>query len=314
MPGKKRARIPDVQELLEKPWCYYCEREFEDLKMLISHQKAKHFKCSRCNKRLNTAGGLAVHMTQVHKETLEMVENTIQGREGLEVEIFGMEGVPAEILHEHQRAIVLEYNAKQMERRIATGNPPPGQGGHGSTKRLKTETPEELKARLAEFKAKNAAAKAAAANGGISAEANAGSPGQAYPYPQTAYPPTTMFPPTYPPSISPPPGAQSAFNLPARPTVSAPIPTVLPARPPYYYNASAPSATASAISDDIDEMIRMAEAGIKPPQQQSPAPEGSTEKKGKKEKHVRMVYGTSDASPEERISTLTAYNFVSVGA
>ncbi|KAK0712815.1 hypothetical protein B0T26DRAFT_650214 [Lasiosphaeria miniovina] len=295
MPGKKRAHVPDVQELLEKPWCYYCEREFEDLKMLISHQKAKHFKCSRCNKRLNTAGGLAVHMTQVHKETLEMVENTIQGREGLEVEIFGMEGVPADILHEHQRAIVLEYNAKQMERRIATGNPPPGQGGHVSTKRLKTETSEELKARLAEFKAKNAAAKAAkaaAANGGISAEANAGSPGH----------------------ISPPPGAQSAFNLPARPTVNALAPTVLPARPPYHYNASVPSATASAISDDIDEMIRMAEAGIKPPQQQSPAPEASTEKKGKKEKHVRMVYGTSDASPEERISTLTAYNFVSVGA
>ncbi len=33
------------------------ERDFEDLKLLISHQKAKHFKCDRCGKRLNTAGG-----------------------------------------------------------------------------------------------------------------------------------------------------------------------------------------------------------------------------------------------------------------
>lgn len=34
------------------------ERDFEDLKLLISHQKAKHFKCERCGKRLNTAGGM----------------------------------------------------------------------------------------------------------------------------------------------------------------------------------------------------------------------------------------------------------------
>ncbi len=33
------------------------ERDFEDLKLLISHQKAKHFKCDRCHRRLNTAGG-----------------------------------------------------------------------------------------------------------------------------------------------------------------------------------------------------------------------------------------------------------------
>lgn len=33
------------------------ERDFEDLKLLISHQKAKHFKCEECGRRLNTAGG-----------------------------------------------------------------------------------------------------------------------------------------------------------------------------------------------------------------------------------------------------------------
>lgn len=33
------------------------ERDFEDLKLLISHQKAKHFKCDKCGRRLNTAGG-----------------------------------------------------------------------------------------------------------------------------------------------------------------------------------------------------------------------------------------------------------------
>jgi hypothetical protein len=34
---------------------------------LMQHQKAKHFKCGMCPRRLNTAGGLAVHIQQVHK-------------------------------------------------------------------------------------------------------------------------------------------------------------------------------------------------------------------------------------------------------
>jgi hypothetical protein len=55
---KKRKRYPDLNQKLERPWCYYCERDFDDLKILISHQKAKHFKCERCGRRLNTAGGM----------------------------------------------------------------------------------------------------------------------------------------------------------------------------------------------------------------------------------------------------------------
>lgn len=37
------------------------------LPVLMQHQKAKHFKCNHCPRRLNTAGGLAVHIQQVHK-------------------------------------------------------------------------------------------------------------------------------------------------------------------------------------------------------------------------------------------------------
>jgi len=43
--------------ILADPCACAGERDFEDLKLLISHQKAKHFKCDRCGKRLNTAGG-----------------------------------------------------------------------------------------------------------------------------------------------------------------------------------------------------------------------------------------------------------------
>lgn len=48
-------------------WCWYCDREFEDDKVLLQHQKAKHYKCPQCPRRLNTAGGLTVHLHQVHK-------------------------------------------------------------------------------------------------------------------------------------------------------------------------------------------------------------------------------------------------------
>jgi hypothetical protein len=69
---KKRKRYPDLNQKLERPWCYYCERDFDDLKILISHQKAKHFKCDRCGRRLNTAGGthsLYTHTTRSDRST-----------------------------------------------------------------------------------------------------------------------------------------------------------------------------------------------------------------------------------------------------
>ncbi|TIA87289.1 hypothetical protein E3P99_03256 [Wallemia hederae] len=94
--GKKR-RIEN------KPWCWYCEREFEDDKVLISHQKAKHFRCTLCPRRLNTANGLAVHMQQVHKLEADRIENALPGRSTFEIEIFGMEGVPAPDRAEYER-------------------------------------------------------------------------------------------------------------------------------------------------------------------------------------------------------------------
>lgn len=35
--------------------------------VLLEHQKAKHYRCPYCPRRLNTAGGLTVHLHQVHK-------------------------------------------------------------------------------------------------------------------------------------------------------------------------------------------------------------------------------------------------------
>uniref|UniRef100_A0A1B0DAM0 Uncharacterized protein n=1 Tax=Phlebotomus papatasi TaxID=29031 RepID=A0A1B0DAM0_PHLPP len=49
----------------------YCNREFDDDKILVQHQKAKHFKCHICHKKLYTGPGLSIHCMQVHKETID---------------------------------------------------------------------------------------------------------------------------------------------------------------------------------------------------------------------------------------------------
>ncbi len=64
----------------EEIWCYYCDREFADIKTLIQHQKAKHFKCHVCSKKLSTAGGLSIHVVQVHKENITAVPNAMKDR------------------------------------------------------------------------------------------------------------------------------------------------------------------------------------------------------------------------------------------
>lgn len=65
--------------------------------------------------------------------------------------------------------------------------------------------------------------------------------------------------------------------------------------------------------DDIDQLIRMAEAGIKPPKKsETPAAteETATEKKPKKDKdkNVQMIYD-DELSPEERMAMMPRYAF-----
>ncbi|KAM0491495.1 hypothetical protein ACHAP9_008234 [Verticillium nonalfalfae] len=317
--GKKRAH-PDVEDILAR------ERDFEDLKLLISHQKAKHFKCDRCGRRLNTAGGLSVHLNQVHKETLDHVENALPNRQGLDVEIFGMEGIPADILDQHRNRIIQNFYQAQEDRRAATGNPLPGQA-KPPKKKLKMETSEELKARLADHRAKVAAAKAAGLpHPGISVSPAAGAPANASPgafAPYGAAPADPQFPAnaqaagTVPPGYPQPgfPGGPGAFNgfspsaLPARPSNSnLAAPPGLPQRPQNaggYYNGG-PTGQPGEVGDAIDQIIRDAELGNKT--KRSEEADGGGEKKAKK--GARMVYSDEHVSPEERMSQLPRYAWV----
>ena len=123
-------------------------------------------------------------MTQVHKENLASIENALPNRAGLEVEIFGMEGIPDDIVTAHQQRVIGQFAQAEAERRAATGNAGPGGAGGGGVKKPKFESPSDLKKRLAEHKAKKAAESAAGIDSGDATPSGAGygpqSPGQGF--------------------------------------------------------------------------------------------------------------------------------------
>ncbi|KAI8978376.1 hypothetical protein BDB01DRAFT_799621 [Pilobolus umbonatus] len=143
-----------------RPWCWYCEKDFEDDKVLVTHQRAKHFKCEECGKKLTTTGGMVVHAHQVHKIDIYKVPNAMPGRDSLDIEIFGMEGIPEEdmIAHEARLAggqhnnkksksagsgqygeLTLEDIQKQMAAHKAGGSGSVGLGGVGITNNTYTQ-------------------------------------------------------------------------------------------------------------------------------------------------------------------------------
>ena len=104
-------------------------------------------------------------MTQVHKETLTIIENALPNRSGLDVEIFGMEGIPDDVAQSHNQRVLQQFAQAEAERRAATGNLGPA-GAGGAVKKPKYEAPSDLKKRLAEHKAKKAAEEATGISSG----------------------------------------------------------------------------------------------------------------------------------------------------
>lgn len=95
--GRKSKKRQQEQQAAVKPFCYYCDRDFADENQLIQHQKARHFKCQRCNKRFINAPAMGIHMQQMHGMELDKVPNALPGREAPHVVIAGMHGIPTTI-------------------------------------------------------------------------------------------------------------------------------------------------------------------------------------------------------------------------
>ena len=299
---KKRKRYPDLNQKLERPWCYYCERDFDDLKILISHQKAKHFKCDRCGRRLNTAGGLSVHMNQVHKENLTHVENANPGRQGLELEIFGMEGVPAEIIDQHNQQVTQAHFAEEQERARLTGNPMRGayvNGQAAPNKRPKiNESLDEIEARAAKFREDR---KNGVLPPPVEPVQNATPPVVQPPYGAPPGAPVAFPPgaPAYPPQGIAQPFSPGNAAIPTRPGSIPGQPGALPPRPGF--GAPPPGAFPPGpngdISNSVDDLINEVTKEAAPKE----------EKKSKKDKNQRLIFFAETTSPEEKMAVLPRF-------
>lgn len=209
-----------------------------------------------------------------------------------------MEGIPQEVLEQHRNRIIQNFYQAQEDRRIATGNPPPGQSKNPK-KKIKIETAEELLKRFAEYRAQR---KAAAANGGAM---------EGVVQTSTSFPQQGFNQPAFPGQQPQAPYNFATDSLPARPSANLAGTPGLPQRPtqPGFWNGPAQAAAAAAAAasgDEIDQLIRMAEAGVKP-QRKPEEGEEAGEGKSKREKKGRMIYDDAEFSPEEKMAALPRY-------
>ncbi|KAL0482869.1 hypothetical protein AKO1_014160 [Acrasis kona] len=181
----------------------------------MQHQKARHFKCIHCNRKLGSASGMATHVLQVHKEVVLKIPGAKQGRCSIEFEIFGMEGIPQEYILQRQAALELQMNQEAQ------------QNGEAPTKKLRSAE-EIITANLQNSQSLNSASSSTTGpifalptiyNQPISAAPMLTKP----PPPNQPPPPITQPPPPPPPPTQPPPP-------PPAPT-TAPYPYFMPPPP-----------------------------------------------------------------------------------
>ena len=98
--GRKKDPNRKQNVAYQRPWCFYCDREFDADGILLQHQKARHFQCRvpNCGKRCSTITSLVGHTWHVHHTELSKVPNAIEGRDDTPknggYDIVGMMGIP----------------------------------------------------------------------------------------------------------------------------------------------------------------------------------------------------------------------------
>ena len=63
--GRKKRSLEFV-----KPFCYFCEKTFNNEITLHQHQKSKHFTCPTCHKKFPNTSNLVTHMSKSHTNTI----------------------------------------------------------------------------------------------------------------------------------------------------------------------------------------------------------------------------------------------------
>ena len=216
-----------------------------------------------------------------------------------------MEGIPQDILEQHRNRIIQNFYQAQESRRIATGNPLPGQKLQSTRPKITYETAEELLARFAEWRVKreNVPVNGGAMEGVVPTNPSPGSFVRLAALHETGLRLTVQQNQPYQP---PPQGYEQNYAATGYPAQQQQpygyAPDGLPSRPPQQADG-----LVAGQGDDIDQLIRMAEAGVRP---QKTADEEAGDKKSKKDKKAKMVYDDAEISPEERMAQFARYAFV----
>lgn len=224
-------------------------------------------------------------MSQVHKENLTAVDNALPNRAGLDIEIFGMEGIPEDIAQQHTQRVLTNFHQAQADRQGAAANA--AQGGQNPTapKKPKIESVSDIKKRLAEHKAAKLAAEKE--NGGSSGGSTPAAVASAQVQPQSQAPPAAS--PVYPgfqqPYAAPPTNGSyhqsSPFAQPPAATASyqAPVaypPTGSPSQVGGYGQATSPQPGQPSYGQ-VPSVAYPTQLYAQPPQssfQQQPSPAG----------------------------------------
>ncbi|OAF71259.1 hypothetical protein A3Q56_00972 [Intoshia linei] len=106
--GRKRPKVL-------KPWCWYCRRDFDDEKVLIHHQRTKHFKCVLCGRKLFSGPGLVIHCLEVHGEIISHIQNSHAAYDNINIEISGSNGIPAEdLIKRQEQKLGLKFSEEEL--------------------------------------------------------------------------------------------------------------------------------------------------------------------------------------------------------
>lgn len=109
--GKKKNGGGQATVDTDKVFCYFCDKDFDDERVLIQHQVMKHFRCPVCKSgssgKCNTLHGLIIHYRKVHSADLAVTPNSIQGRDNpvASMQIVGTRFVPEEVVQEWRERI-----------------------------------------------------------------------------------------------------------------------------------------------------------------------------------------------------------------
>ena len=134
--------------------------------VLTAHQKAKHFTCNVCSKKLNSVAGIITvdsklmqglqnHLKTMHRETLETIANALSHRSDPATvpDISGMDGIPAQDFQEFKA----RYNPPSTPQTVVPSRQFKLAKPDAVVKKAKIDAPldaETIQAQLAEFQKK----------------------------------------------------------------------------------------------------------------------------------------------------------------